>query len=331
LRETPIRDRNAISLPGMTFEFPYDDDIVVISVVGRVPREQIGEVEKTFLGLIKQGCRRFLADCSRAEHLSSTGVGLLMYHLKTIGDVGGRLVIVNLPASTRRSLEPMRLETFLTVCETREQALGILRGSAPRAPHPGRRAFTLVELLVVIAIIGLLMSLLTGGMIALKRRSQVMQTRTLLTAVQAGCETFRANHGRYPWPEAGSVGPTTVIDPAAVYTELRGQPGSSVNRTRDYLPGLAGTFVKTVAGKGRLQDAWGSDLSFRADPQSLNPVIWSRGPDRVDDTNFEDPPGAYTSYAPPPAPAAYSDPAKFPRTYYYLGDGRSRRDDISNL
>jgi len=131
MRGTPIRDRAAISLPGMRFEFPYEDDIAVISVVGRVPREQIGEAEKAFLGLLKQGCRRFLADCSRAEHLSSTGVGLLMYHLKTIREVGGRLVIVNLPASTRRSLEPMRLEAFVTVCETREQALRILRGGSP--------------------------------------------------------------------------------------------------------------------------------------------------------------------------------------------------------
>ena len=197
------------------------------------------------------------------------------------------------------------------------------------AARAGRRAFTLVELLVVIAILCLLMGLLVGVIHALQVRSQLMQTRAVIDAVQTACEHYRGSHQRYPWAEPGSVGPATVIDPAEVYAELRGSPGATVNRT-DHLPGLAAKFVKNVGGRDRLQEAWGSELSFRVDPRSLKPVIWSRGQDRVDDTNFGDPPSAY-SYAPPAPPATYSDPAKFPRAYYYLGDGRSRGDDLSSL
>jgi prepilin-type N-terminal cleavage/methylation domain-containing protein len=204
----------------------------------------------------------------------------------------------------------------------------------PGAAVPGRRrgAFTLIELLVVMAVICTLMSMVTGVIFVVKKRGEDARTRALiLFCLKPSCQRYYDNHGVYPWVSPEKVGPATVIDPEMVYIELRGLPGAVTNRSTDYLDGLDPRFVKTVAGKARLQDSWGSDIAFRVDPQGLRPVIWSRGRDRVDDTNFEDPPAKYTHYTPPAPPAIYADPAKYPRAYYYLGDGRSRGDDLSSL
>ena len=115
------------SLPGMDFEFPYGDDIVVITLTGQVPREQVGVAEEIFLGLLKQGCRKYLADCSRAEHISTTGIGLLMYHLKTLRESHSRIVMVQPSASVSKHLEPFRFSALIPVCDTREEALQLLR------------------------------------------------------------------------------------------------------------------------------------------------------------------------------------------------------------
>ncbi|HOX04981.1 MAG TPA: type II secretion system protein [Planctomycetota bacterium] len=194
-----------------------------------------------------------------------------------------------------------------------------------------RRAFTLIELLVVMSIICLLMGLVFGVATAVKRKSENLQVIALLGSLKTGVEIFQNDFRCLPWTQPSAVGPGTVIDPADVYAELRGLPGASINRTRDCLEGVSPRAIKVVNGRPRLQDPWGSDIVFRVDPRGLRPVFWSRGRDRVDDTNFEDPPASYTDYAPPPPPAAYSDPLKYPRAYFYLGDGRSRGDDKSSL
>ena len=82
-------------------------------------------------------------------------------------------------------------------------------------------------------------------------------------------------------------------------------------------------------------DVWRSELTFRVDPASMDPVIFSRGEDGVDDTNYEDGDSAWydanQQYTPPTVPSAYSDGDKYPRIYYYLGDGLTRKDDLGNL
>jgi anti-anti-sigma factor len=109
----------------MTFEVV--GDVVVISVIGRVAHDQLGRIDEAFVRLRKQGYRKFVGDCSRAEHLTSTGVGLLIYHLPQVRGEGGRLVLVRPPQSVTSHLEPLRLEAFAPVCATRAEALELLR------------------------------------------------------------------------------------------------------------------------------------------------------------------------------------------------------------
>ena len=194
-----------------------------------------------------------------------------------------------------------------------------------------RRGFTLIELLVVIAIIGVLAGILVPVLGALQRKARRALVRNLVGQAGTACESFRADHGQYPWAKPAAATAATAIRGEEVYAELRASAGATVNTAQDYLGAAPAQCVRKVAGRDRLADVWGADLVFRVNPNGGGAVIWSRGPNGIDDTNFEDPAGTYTKYAPPPPPAAYGDPLKYPRAYYYLGDGRSRSDDLSNL
>ena len=58
--------------------------------------------------------------------------------------------------------------------------------------------FTLVELLVVIAIIGILISLVTAGAQAARRRAAVSKAKTTIAALEAAVAMYQGDMGEYP-------------------------------------------------------------------------------------------------------------------------------------
>jgi general secretion pathway protein G len=61
-----------------------------------------------------------------------------------------------------------------------------------------KRAFTLVELLVVIAILGILISLVTAGAQAARRRGAVTKAKTTIAALETAIAMYEADMGEYP-------------------------------------------------------------------------------------------------------------------------------------
>lgn len=62
----------------------------------------------------------------------------------------------------------------------------------------GRSAFTLVELLVVIAIIGILVSLVTAGAQAARRRAAVTKAKSAIAALETAIAMYEGDLGTYP-------------------------------------------------------------------------------------------------------------------------------------
>ncbi len=61
-----------------------------------------------------------------------------------------------------------------------------------------RRAFTLVELLVVIAILGILISLVTAGAQAARRRGAVTKGKTTIASLETAIAMYQGDMGVYP-------------------------------------------------------------------------------------------------------------------------------------
>ncbi|HOX04953.1 MAG TPA: hypothetical protein PK280_01015, partial [Planctomycetota bacterium] len=148
--------------------------------------------------------------------------------------------------------------------------------------------------------------------------SEVLGTRCLLNDARLACENFRLEHGQYPWPKPPAVTRALAADPVAdvairgqqVYAEVRGHSGATINTAQDYLGDVRKTFLKN----GALVDSWGREIRFRVNFSGLQAVIWSCGPNGIDETNDGDSP----------------DPAKYPKGYYWFGKGDTG-DDITNL
>jgi len=132
----------------------------------------------------------------------------------------------------------------------------------------------------------------------------------LVRELELQLASYRLEQSRFPWAKPAEVSESTVIDAAQVCAELRGdKTKATINKTQDYLKGIPLKFIKD----GRIVDPWGNEIRFRVN-STLDPVIWSCGPDGKDDTND----------------GVSPDLKKKPQGYYWFGKGDTG-DDITNL
>jgi type II secretory pathway pseudopilin PulG len=161
---------------------------------------------------------------------------------------------------------------------------------------------------------GLVFAAILAGLVisvaaAARRRAQAVQVMNLTHELELALDNFRLEHNRYPWATPKEMTPATTIDAAQVYRELCALPGAKINTTQNYLGNIPPQFLRN----GRVVDIWGREILFRADPDSFEPVIWSCGPNGVDETNDGTSP----------------DPQKKPQSFYWFGKGDTG-DDIGN-
>ena len=71
-------------------------------------------------------------------------------------------------------------------------------GVTRHTSHVTRHGFTLVELLVVIAILGILISLVTAGAQAARRRGAVTKAKTTVSALETAIAMYESDMGQYP-------------------------------------------------------------------------------------------------------------------------------------
>ncbi len=94
------------------------------------------------------------------------------------------------------------------------------RSTSPCSPRPAPRAptrsFTLVELLVVIAILGILISLVTAGAQAARRRGAVTKAKSTISAIETAVAMYSGDMGEYPASGNASLVQALQDDPKNV-------------------------------------------------------------------------------------------------------------------
>ena len=145
---------------------------------------------------------------------------------------------------------------------------------APRAPQQG---FTLVELLVVIAILGILISLVTAGAQAARRRAAVTKAKTTIAAIETAVAMYAGDLGQYP-----PTGNDTLI------TALQEDPGD-LDWQGPYME-----FKQEELKGGELVDPWGHPYVYVSvnggSPQHRERSfdLYSFGPNGADDDGTGD-------------------------------------------
>ena len=106
-------------------------------------------------------------------------------------------------------------------------------------------SFTLVELLVVIAILGILISLVTAGAQAARRRGAVTKAKTTISAIETAISMYQGDLGAYP--ASGNE---------ALVSALQDDP-NDVNWDGPYME-----FKQDELDGGQLMDPWGNPYVY---------------------------------------------------------------------
>ena len=139
------------------------------------------------------------------------------------------------------------------------------------------RGFTLVELLVVIAILGILISLVTAGAQAARRRGAVTKAKSTIAALETAIAMYQADMGDYP--ETGNDN---------LVKALQDDPGN-VNWDGPYME-----FKQDELKDGQLVDPWGKPYVYVSvnggspEHRQRSYDLYSLGPNGVDDSGTGD-------------------------------------------
>jgi anti-anti-sigma factor len=102
------------------------DDVVILTVEGRLDQMGAPAIEKTGLTLIQGGVRRILLDMTGVEYISSAGLRTLLVMAKMMKGAQGRLLLCCLTPLVREVMEISGFDKVLTCVENRETALTAL-------------------------------------------------------------------------------------------------------------------------------------------------------------------------------------------------------------
>lgn len=112
----------------MTFDFALTEDqpvsgAHVIAVAGEVDIFTAPELKRTIGAAIDAGARDLVVDLTETRFLDSTALGVLIGAIKRLRPLDGRLVIVNVEASTTKTFEITGLDQIFTIVASRDDAL----------------------------------------------------------------------------------------------------------------------------------------------------------------------------------------------------------------
>ena len=153
-----------------------------------------------------------------------------------------------------------------------------IRNSKSEIPSVGNVGFTLVELLVVIAILGILVSLVTAGAQAARRRGAVTKAKSTIASLETAIAMYVGDMGTYP--PSGNAGLVAALQDDPQDTDW------------------AGPYMEFKADEldeeGRVLDPWGTPYEYVSvtdgapKHRSRSYDLWSYGPNRESDDGTGD-------------------------------------------
>src|SRR3546814_8881959 len=108
----------------MTMTIEGQGDRAVVALAGRLDSTSAAETEVRILAQIESGHPRIVVDAAGLDYLSSAGLRVFLVVAKRVKAAGGGLALHSLTDHVREVFEISGFVNVLTVCPSREEALG---------------------------------------------------------------------------------------------------------------------------------------------------------------------------------------------------------------
>ncbi|MDK9718369.1 MAG: STAS domain-containing protein [Trichlorobacter sp.] len=106
----------------------FENKVGVITLSGRFDSGAAPLFDAWFAQQDKPEISRYLLDLAEVPYITSAGLRSLLKLLKLLEGRGGRLILCCVAAPVQDLFKIAGFSGFLTICETRETALGALAG-----------------------------------------------------------------------------------------------------------------------------------------------------------------------------------------------------------
>ena len=100
-----------------------DKNAMIVSVKGRLDSLSANEFEEELSTLIDDGERAIIIDFSELDYVSSGGLRSIIYNLKKLKEINGKLILCSLKDIVKEVFDISGLSTIIPIYDSRESAL----------------------------------------------------------------------------------------------------------------------------------------------------------------------------------------------------------------
>lgn len=98
-------------------------NFLVIDLPGRLDTSNYQELEKSLIGVIDQGEKDIVINCSGLNYISSSGLRVFLIALKKLSSSGGRFHLCSLQDNIQEIFEIAGFTTIFTIFSTLDEAV----------------------------------------------------------------------------------------------------------------------------------------------------------------------------------------------------------------
>jgi anti-sigma B factor antagonist len=96
-------------------------DVAILRPVGSIDAAAAPILESHFKNLYEQKTARIVVDFSKAEFISSAGIGIFLGSVSMLRGIGGDILFLNVPPHIDEVFDLINLKSFFTTVEDVEQ------------------------------------------------------------------------------------------------------------------------------------------------------------------------------------------------------------------
>jgi len=100
-----------------------EQGVTIALLAGEINIDTVEVLEKTFNGFISEGTRKVVLNFSDVDYIDSMGMASIVKFLRTINDVGGKVVLSNVSVKIMSIFRITKVDTVFDIFDQEEDAV----------------------------------------------------------------------------------------------------------------------------------------------------------------------------------------------------------------